>query len=46
MAIGEYQFRDVFLDDAIPPIVSKDLFEKVQKRREKNKKSSTPLQLA
>ena len=39
MAIGEYQFRDVFLDDAIPPIVPKDLFEKVQKRREKNKKA-------
>jgi len=37
--IGEYQFRDIFLNDAIPPIVPNDLFEKVQERREKNKKA-------
>ena len=30
--IGEYRFKDVVIENAIPPIVDKDLFEKVQKR--------------
>ncbi len=30
--IGEYKFKDIVIPDAIPPIVDKDLFEKVQKR--------------
>ena len=30
--IGEYRFKDIVLENAIPPIIEKDLFEKVQKR--------------
>ena len=30
--IGEYRFKDVVIENAIPTIVDKDLFEKVQKR--------------
>ena len=37
--IGEYSFRDKVVMDAIPPIVQSDLFERVQKRLEKNKKA-------
>ena len=37
--IGEYKFRDHINYDAIPPIVTKDLFERVQMRLEKNKKA-------
>lgn len=34
--IGEYRFKDVVIENAIPPIVDKDLFEKVQKRIDVN----------
>ncbi|MBQ6896716.1 MAG: recombinase family protein [Oscillospiraceae bacterium] len=37
--IGEYKFHDHINNEAIPPIVPKDLFEKVQMRLEKNKKA-------
>lgn len=30
--IGEYRFKDVVIENAIPPIVDKELFEKAQKR--------------
>ena len=30
--IGEYRFKDIVIEDAIPAIIDKDLFEKVQKR--------------
>lgn len=30
--IGEYRFKDIVNEDAIPAIIDKDLFEKVQKR--------------
>lgn len=38
--IGEYRFQNQVNYDAIPPIVPKDIFERVQKRMEKNKKMS------
>ena len=34
--IGEYRFKDIVLEGAIPVIIDKDLFEKVQKRIEVN----------
>lgn len=34
--IGEYRFKDIILEGAIPVIIDKDLFEKVQKRIEVN----------
>ncbi len=37
--IGEYSFHNHINYDAIPPIIEKDLFERVQMRQEKNKKS-------
>ena len=37
--IGEYRYRDIVTPDVIPRIVDDDLFEKVQKRMEKNKKA-------
>lgn len=37
--IGEYKFRDVITPDAIPAIVPKDLFDRVQEKLEKNKKA-------
>ncbi len=37
--IGEYKFRDQVNYNAIPAIVPKDLFERVQMRLEKNKKA-------
>ena len=37
--IGEYAFRDKVMPDSIPAIVPKDLFERVQKRLEKNAKA-------
>lgn len=37
--IGEYKYRDIVIEDAIPPIISKELFDTVQKRIEKNKHS-------
>ena len=36
--IGELSFRDTVVPDAIPAIVPKDLFDRVQKRLEKNKR--------
>ena len=35
--IGELSFRDIIVPDAIPVIVPKDLFDRVQKRLDKNK---------
>ena len=37
--IGEYQFKDVFIPDAIPPIVTKELFDQVQSKLATNKKA-------
>ena len=37
--IGELSFRDTVVPDAIPAIVPKDLFDRVQKRMEKNKRA-------
>lgn len=34
--IGEYRFKDIVIEGAIPAIIDKDLFEKVQKRIEVN----------
>lgn len=36
--IGELSFRDIVVPDAIPVIVPKDLFDRVQKRLDKNKR--------
>ncbi len=40
--IGELKFRDVVVPDAIPPIVPLELFDDVQEKIAKNKKSSCP----
>ena len=37
--IGEFQYRDVLVSDGIPPIVSQELFDRVQLKLEKNKKA-------
>ena len=37
--LGEYRFQDVVNSDAIPAIVSEELFERVQKRMQKNEKA-------
>ena len=37
--IGELSFRDLVVPDAIPVIVPKDLFDRVQKRLDKNKRA-------
>lgn len=37
--IGEYSYRDILVPDGIPAIVPKDLFNRVQERIAKNKKS-------
>ena len=37
--IGELSFRDIVVPDAIPAIVPKDLFDRVQKRMDKNKRA-------
>lgn len=37
--IGEYRYKDIVLENAIPPIIPKDLFERVQMRVEKNKRA-------
>ena len=34
--IGEYRYNDIVIPDAVPVIVSKDLFERVRRRMEKN----------
>lgn len=38
--MGEYKYRDIVIPDGIPAIVPKELFDRVQERMEKNKKSS------
>ena len=35
--IGEYKYMDIVHPDAIPPIISADLFERAQRRKEKNR---------
>ena len=35
--IGEYHYRDIVIPDAVPAIIPKDLFERVQARMEKNR---------
>ena len=37
--MGEFRFRDVVVPDGIPAIVPKDLFDRVQERMAKNKKT-------
>ncbi|MEM5771043.1 MAG: recombinase family protein, partial [Bacillota bacterium] len=37
--IGEYKYRDIVEPDAIPAIIPKDLFDRVQERLTKNKKA-------
>ena len=37
--IGEYRYRDIVVEDGIPSIIEKPIFEKVQERLEKNKKA-------
>ena len=37
--IGIYQYKDIVMDDVIPPLVSRELFDEVQKRLEKNGES-------
>ena len=37
--IGELSFRDIVVPEAIPVIVPKDLFDRVQKRLDKNKRA-------
>lgn len=37
--IGEYKYKDIIIPDGIPPIISEDVFEKVQKRMESNKRA-------
>ena len=37
--IGEYKYSDVVTPDGIPAIIDKELFERVQKRMEANKKA-------
>ena len=37
--IGELKYRDILITDAIPPLVSADLFQEVQEKMAKNKKA-------
>ena len=37
--IGEYKYGDVIIPDGLPAIVEKDLFERVQRKMEANKKA-------
>ena len=37
--IGEYKFKDIIIPDGIPQIISTELFDRVQKRLEKNRKA-------
>lgn len=37
--MGEYRYRDVVVEDGIPAIVSKELFEQVQEQLAKNRKA-------
>ena len=38
--IGEYKFRDIVYENGIPAIIPKELFERVQENRAKNKKAA------
>lgn len=38
--LGEYKFRDVVVPNCIPPLISEELFEKVQRRLVKNKQAA------
>ncbi len=37
--IGEYKYQDVLIPDGIPALVSEELFNRVQERKEKNKRA-------
>ena len=37
--IGEYRYRDIVVEDGVPSIIEKQIFEKVQERLKKNKKA-------
>lgn len=37
--IGEYKYGDIIIPDGVPAIVDKDLFERVQRRMERNRRS-------
>lgn len=37
--IGEYRWHDIVIPDGMPKIIENDLFERVQRRMEKNKKA-------
>ena len=37
--IGEYKYKDIIIPNGIPTIISEDVFEKVQKRMESNKRA-------
>ena len=37
--IGEYRYKDIIIPDGVPSIIPKDLFERVQMRVEKNKRT-------
>ncbi|NLV86648.1 MAG: recombinase family protein, partial [Clostridiales bacterium] len=37
--VGEYHYRDIVVEDGIPAIIDKPLFDKVQERMAKNKKA-------
>lgn len=38
--IGRYKYRDIVIEDGIPPIVDKEVFDKVQMMLKKNKRQS------
>ena len=37
--LGEYRYKDTVIPDAIPAIITPEVFEKVQRRCEQNKKA-------
>ena len=37
--IGEYRFKDTVVENALPPLVTQDIFDKCQKRLEANKRT-------
>ena len=37
--IGELKYRDILIADAVPPLVSAELFQEVQEKMTKNKKA-------
>lgn len=40
--IGEYKYRDIIIPNGIPQIIDKNLFNRVQKRLNNNKRNSNP----